>query len=127
LDVVLPDKDTDIIQAPAKSPRKTLLNPTDKTQKRKVNAHELKFTNLHQNYWPEEKITKRDLINFYYQMAPFILPYLKDRPQSLNRFPGGIQGKSFYQKDVTGKVPDWMDTYLYHSEGDKTDKHFLMT
>ena len=127
LDVVLPDKDKDIIQAPAKSSRKTLLNPTDKTQKRKVNGHELKFTNLHKIYWPEENITKRDLINFYYQMAPFILPYLKDRPQSLNRFPGGIQGKSFYQKDVTGKVPDWMDTYLYHSEGDKTDKHFLMS
>ena len=87
----------------------------------------MKFTNLHKVYWPEEKIPKRDLINYYYQMAPFILPYLKNRPQSLNRFPDGIKGKSFYQKDVTGKVPDWMDTYLYHSEGDKTDKHFLIT
>src|SRR5690606_39475153 len=58
---------------------------------------------------------------------PFILTYLKNRPQSLNRFPNGINGKSFYQKDVTGKVPDWMDTYMYHSEGDKTDKHFLIT
>lgn len=116
-----------IIEAPAKSGRKSLLNPTDKTQVRKMNGRELKFTNLHKVYWPDEKIPKRDLINYYYQMAPFILPYLKNRPQSLNRFPNGINGKSFYQKDVTGKVPDWMDTYLYHAEGDDTDKHFLIT
>lgn len=116
-----------IVRATGKSSRKTLLNPTDKTQVRKVDGHQLKFTNLHKIYWPEENIPKRDLINYYYQMAPFILPYLKNRPQSLNRFPNGIKGKSFYQKDVTGKVPDWMDTYLYHAEGDDTDKHFLIT
>lgn len=119
--------DNRIIKAPAKSSRKTLLNPTDKTQVRKVNGHELKFTNLDKIYWPENKIPKRDMINYYYQMAPFILPYLKNRPQSLNRFPNGITGKSFYQKDVTGKVPDWMDTYLYHSDGDDRDKHFLIS
>jgi bifunctional non-homologous end joining protein LigD len=59
-------------------------------------------------------------------VAPFILPYLKDRPQSLNRHPGGINGPSFYQKDVTGKAPDWVDTFLYHSEDDARDKHFLV-
>lgn len=106
--------------------RKTLLNPTDETQVRKVNGHELKFTNLHKLYWPKEKITKRELLNYYYQVAPYMLPYLKDRPQSLNRHPGGINGPSFYQKDVTGKVPDWVDTFLYHSEDDLRDKHFLV-
>src|SRR5690606_10260298 len=55
------DKAEKIIKAPAKSSRKTLLNPTDKTQVRKVNGHELKFTNLHKIYWPDEKIPKRDL------------------------------------------------------------------
>lgn len=106
--------------------RKTLLNPTDETQVRKINSHELKFTNLSKLYWPKEKISKRDLINYYYQVAPFILPYLKDRPQSLNRHPGGINGPSFYQKDVTGKAPDWVETFLYHSEDDVRDKHFLV-
>jgi bifunctional non-homologous end joining protein LigD len=106
--------------------RKTLLNPSDETQVRMVNGHELKFTNLSKFYWPKEKITKRDLLNYYYQVAPYILPYLKDRPQSLNRHPGGITGPSFYQKDVTGKAPDWIDTFLYHSEDDKRDKHFLV-
>ncbi|HET6225428.1 MAG TPA: DNA ligase D, partial [Bacteroidia bacterium] len=106
--------------------RKTLLNPTDETQVRTINGHELKFTNLSKFYWPKEKITKRDLLNYYYQVAPYILPYLKDRPQSLNRHPNGITGQGFYQKDVTGKAPDWIDTFLYHTDGDKTDKHFLV-
>src|SRR5690606_2100389 len=89
-----------MIKAPSNTGRKTLLNPTDKTQVRKVSGHSLKFTNLNKLYWPEEKISKRDLINYYYQIAPTILPYLKYRPQSLNRFPNGIRGKNFFQKDV---------------------------
>ena len=88
--------------------RKTLLNPTDETQVRKINGHEIKFTNLSKIFWPEEKYTKRDMLNYYYQVAPYLLPYLKDRPQSLNRYPNGINGKSFYQKDVTGKAPEWI-------------------
>lgn len=111
---------------PGKNAKKTLLNPTEKTQVKKLQGNELKFTNLNKLYWPEDKISKRDLINYYYQVAPFILPYLKGRPQSLNRFPNGIHNQSFYQKDVTGKVPDWLATYPYHSDGDRTDKHFLV-
>ncbi len=114
-----------IIKPVLKRARKTLLNPTEKTQVRKVNGKDLKFTNLSKIFWPQEKITKRDLINYYYQAAPFILPYLKNRPQSLNRFPNGIKGKSFYQKNVTGKVPDWIDTFPYHSKVDG-DKNFLV-
>lgn len=105
---------------------KTLLNPSEKTQVKKVNGHELKFTNLHKIFWPDEKITKRDLINYYYQMAPYILPYLKDRPQSMNRFPDGINGEGFYFKDVTGKAPDWVHTFLYHSDTDDRDRHYLV-
>ncbi|HKZ65460.1 MAG TPA: hypothetical protein VJ111_03855, partial [Chitinophagaceae bacterium] len=79
-----------------------LLNSTDDTQVKKLNGHELKFSNLSKVYWPKEKYTKRDMLNYYYQVAPYILPYLKDRPQSLNRFPDGINGESFYHKDITG-------------------------
>jgi bifunctional non-homologous end joining protein LigD len=114
------------LSPPKGTKRKTLLNPTDKSQVRKVNGHELAFANLDKIYWPIEKIAKRELINYYYQVAPYILPYLKNRPQSLNRHPNGIDGQSFYQKDVTGKVPDWMDTYLYHSRESDEDKHFLL-
>ncbi|CAN5157378.1 hypothetical protein BH20BAC1_BH20BAC1_05310 [soil metagenome] len=115
-----------LIKAPAKKERSTLVNPAEKTQTRKLNGHELKFTNLNKLYWKEEKITKGDMLNYYYQAAPFILPYVKDRPQTLNRFPNGINGKAFYQKDVKGKVPDWINTFPYHSQGDKRDKEFLV-
>ncbi|MES2891442.1 MAG: DNA ligase D [Bacteroidota bacterium] len=97
--------------------RKTFLNPGDETQVRKIGGHEIKFTNLSKVYWPKEKFKKRDMLNYYYQVAPFIVPYLKNRPQSLNRFPNGINGISFYQKDVTGKVPAWIKTFPYTSEG----------
>jgi len=121
-----PKVESDQIIKPAKKGfRKTLLNPTEKTQVRNVNGNDLKFTNLSKIFWPQEKITKRDLINYYYQAAPFILPYLKNRPQSLNRFPNGIKGKSFYQKNVTGKVPAWMETFPYHSKVDG-EKNFLV-
>ncbi|WP_029280090.1 DNA ligase D [Pedobacter borealis] len=110
------------IKAPKGRVPKTLLNPKDETQVRKIKGHELKFTNLSKIYWPEDKVTKRDMFNYYYQVADYILPYLKDRPQSLNRFPGGIHGSSFYQKDVKGKAPDWAETFPYENgEGEKKE------
>ncbi|MGJ1435684.1 DNA ligase D [Sphingobacterium siyangense] len=123
---IVDDTADKLVTPRAKSGRKTLLNPTDKTQVRKVNRHELKFTNLDKVFWPKEGITKRDLINYYYQAATFILPYLKDRPQSMNRFPNGIEGEGFYFKNVTDTAPDWAETYLYHSDTDKQDKHYLV-
>ncbi len=118
--------DKELISArPAQGQRKTLLNPTEETQVKKIGGHELKFTNLGKVFWPKDKITKGDLINYYYQMAPILLPYLKDRPESMNRYPNGITGKSFYFKNVSGKVPDWMDTYDYHSD-DGEDKEYLI-
>ena len=106
--------------------RKTLLNPKDEMQVRNIGGHDLKFTNLSKIYWPKEKVTKRDMLNYYYQVAPYMLPYVKDRPQTLNRYPHGINGESFYQKDVKGKVPEWIGTFPYHSEADGRDKEFLV-
>jgi len=106
--------------------RKTLLNPSAESQVRAIDGHELSFTHLSKVFWPKEKYTKRDLLNYYYQVAPFILPYLEDRPQSLNRHPNGINAPGFYQKNVSGKVPEWIETFPYHSEGDKEDKEFLV-
>ena len=107
------------------TPSITLLNPTEETQVRNIKGHDLKFTNLSKIYWPEENITKRDMLNFYYQVSEYIVPYLKDRPQSLNRFPNGIHGASFYQKDVKGKSPDWVKTFPYKSP-DGDPKEFLV-
>jgi bifunctional non-homologous end joining protein LigD len=113
------------IKPPADTGRKTLLNPTDETQVRKICGHDLKFTHLAKVYWPEDGVTKRDMFNYYYQVAEYILPYLKDRPQSLNRFPGGIHAPSFYQKDVKGKAPDWVKTFPY-TNGEGEHKEYLV-
>ncbi|WP_285008176.1 DNA ligase D [Pedobacter faecalis] len=119
------DEHAEAIKPPKAKQRKTLLNPKEQSQVRKVNGHDLKFTNLSKLYWPEDGVTKRDLFNYYYQVADFILPYLKDRPLSLNRFPGGIHGKSFYQKDVKDKAPEWAKTFPY-TTSDGEDKEYLV-
>ena len=106
--------------------KKTLLNPTDNSQSKKVNGKELKFSNVQKLYWKKEKITKGDLINYYQQVAPMMLPYITGRPHSLNRHPDGWDGKSFYQKDVTGKAPDWMATFPYRSAEEAIDKEYLV-
>jgi len=115
-----------IVKPLATKDRKTFLNPTDETQVRSINGHELKFTNLSKLYWTKEKITKRDLLNYYYQVATYILPYLKDRPQSMLRHPDGINGQSFFFKDITGKAPDWLETFKYHSDADNRDRNYLV-
>ncbi|WP_232538884.1 DNA ligase D [Chitinophaga tropicalis] len=114
-----------LLKPSKKNERKSLLNPTEKTQVKKINGNELTFTNLSKVFWPDEGYTKRDMLNYYYQVASYILPYLTGRPQSMNRFPNGIKGHSFYQKDVTGKAPDWIAQFPYRtSEGE--DKNFMV-
>jgi bifunctional non-homologous end joining protein LigD len=115
-----------VLAKPVAQERKTLLNPNEETQVKNVGGHDMKFTNLSKVFWPDENVTKRDMINYYYQVAPYILPYVKDRPQTLNRFPHGIKGEAFYQKDVKGKAPEWIETFPYHSYTDGRDKEFLV-
>ena len=91
-----------------------------------LNKQEINITNLQKIYWPKEGFRKGDVINYYLDMAPFILPYLIDRPQSLNRHPNGIEGKNFYQKDVRGKVPDWMNTFEEYSESTDATVEYLV-
>jgi bifunctional non-homologous end joining protein LigD len=114
-----------LVKAPKTGTVKTLLNPNEETQVKKIRGHDLKFTHLSKVYWPEDGITKRDMFNYYYQVAEYILPYLKDRPQSLNRFPNGIRGQSFYQKNVKGKAPEWVRTFPYVTS-DGEHKEFLV-
>ncbi|HMG92102.1 MAG TPA: DNA ligase D [Chryseolinea sp.] len=120
------ENDPKILKPTVDHGRKTFLNPSDETQVRNVDGHDLKFTNLSKFYWTKEKITKRDLLNYYYQVAPFIIPYLKDRPQSMNRYPNGIEGKSFYFKDVSKTAPPWMETFDYRSDADNRLRKYLV-
>lgn len=89
-----------------------------------VDKKELLISNPDKLYWPDDGITKKDLLNYYHSVASYILPYIVNRPQSLYRFPHGIKQKGFYQKDVTGKVPEWIYQYPYTTEGAR--KHFLV-
>jgi bifunctional non-homologous end joining protein LigD len=102
-----------------------LLTSKKETEELKVDGHLLKFTHLNKLYWPEDGVTKRDMFNYYHQVAPFMVPYLKDRPMSLNRFPGGIHGESFYQKNVRDKAPEWATT-MPHTNGEGVDKDYLL-
>lgn len=92
-----------------------------------VNKKQLKFTHLDKLYWPEDKISKRDLLNYYHQVAPYMLPYLKNRPMSLHRHPNGYKAPGFYQKDVTDTAPDWVETLAYRSEEEPdVQKEFMV-
>jgi bifunctional non-homologous end joining protein LigD len=80
-------------------------------------AHEpLQLTNLKKVFWPEERYTKGDLLEYYRAIAPWLLPYLKGRPVVLTRYPDGIEGKSFYQKDAPDFIPGWIRTTPIWSE-----------
>jgi bifunctional non-homologous end joining protein LigD len=74
------------------------------------------LTNLEKLYWPKEKISKKDLLKYYASISSYLLPYLKDRPESLKRFPDGMMGKSFFQKNLKDH-PDWVQTVkIQHEE-----------
>ena len=92
----------------------------------KINGKTFELTNLEKIYWPKENYTKGELIEYYHNVSNFILPYIKNRPHSLNRFPNGINGKSFYQKDVKDKVADWVTTAEVYSESNDENIHYYV-
>nr|WP_262410463.1 hypothetical protein [Flavobacterium johnsoniae] len=77
----------------------------------KIGKTILHLTNQNKIYFPQDGITKGDIIQYYNEAAPLMLPYLKDRPESMNRFPNGIDSPGFYQKDIDAdKTPKWLKT-----------------
>jgi len=76
----------------------------------KKGKHVLRLSNLDKPFWPEEGITKGDLLAFYRDVAPVLVPHLKERPFTMKRFPDGWQGKYFFQKDAPKGIPDWIPT-----------------
>jgi bifunctional non-homologous end joining protein LigD len=76
----------------------------------------LRFSNLNKVYFPESGYTKRDLLAYYYRMADHILPFLRGRALVLRRYPDGIQGQAFFQKDVHEGLPEWFKTAPIDSE-----------
>lgn len=83
-------------------------------------------TNTSKTYFPKLKITKGDVIEYYDEVSSFILPYLKDRPESLKRNPNGIADKGFFQKDAPENVPPWIKTERFHSESAHKDIDYIL-
>jgi bifunctional non-homologous end joining protein LigD len=91
-----------------------------------VSTRELRLTRLHKVFWPEDNITKGDLVEYYRSIAPYALPYLKDRPTVLTRYPDGITGDMFYQKNLPDWTPPWLRTVPLWSEHSQREIHYLL-
>jgi len=90
-------------------------------------ARDVKLTNVRKMFWPAEGYTKGDLIAYYERVAPYLLPYLKDRPLVLTRYPDGITGKSFFQKDAPEFAPPWVRTErVYSKDSDREIDYFIV-
>lgn len=93
----------------------------------KVGETNLHLTNQNKIYFPGDSISKGDILNYYNEVSTLILPYLKDRPESMNRFPNGINGASFYQKDMDlEKIPSWLKTEKIYSESNDKYIDYLL-
>jgi bifunctional non-homologous end joining protein LigD len=98
------DKDADDVTAPG--PAEIPLESVIRKGKR-----ELRLSNLDKPFWPEEGITKGDLLRYYRDVAPVLVPHLGNRPFTMRRYPHGAYGEAFFQKDAPKHMPDWIPTF----------------
>jgi bifunctional non-homologous end joining protein LigD len=97
-------------------PPTTVSPPTSVKPAALRSSPRIEFTNLDKIFWPEDGYTKGDLINYYDKISPYLIPHLLDRPLVFERFPNGIHGQSFYQKDAPDHTPAWIRTQEIFSE-----------
>jgi bifunctional non-homologous end joining protein LigD len=91
----------------------------------RADERELKLTNLDKVYWPEEGYTKGDLLTYYFNVSPTMLPHLEERPLTLKRMPHGVGGDFFYEKNAPVHRPPWMPTLPVPSEGGTKTINYL--
>ncbi|MFQ6045475.1 MAG: DNA ligase D [Gemmatimonadales bacterium] len=87
---------------------------------------EVQLTNLDKVFWKDEGYTKGDLVEYYRAVAGWMLPYLRDRPLVMTRYPDGIHGKSFYQKDAPGFAPEWLRTETVWSDSSERELEYFV-
>jgi bifunctional non-homologous end joining protein LigD len=100
--------------------------PEKPEPKARAAAVAVNVTNADKVFWPDQGLTKGDLVAYYRAVAPWLLPYLADRPLVLTRYPDGIDGKSFYQKDAPVYAPDWIRLETLWSEGSERDIRYFV-
>jgi bifunctional non-homologous end joining protein LigD len=105
------------------APRKPLQIPkTDGDVQLTVGGRRLTLTNLGKPFWPESGITKRDLLQYYADVSPWLLPHVRDRAMVMKRYPNGAKGKCFFMKRVPEPHPDWLETCaIEHASGSVID------
>jgi bifunctional non-homologous end joining protein LigD len=96
------------------------------THSTKAPADGVAFTSLHKVMYPDAGITKGDVIDYYKRIAPRLLPYLKDRPVTLERFPDGLDGEHFWQKNTPASYPEWIARVELPSETGKPVRYALV-
>ena len=102
--------------SPGPPPENAQLLPADKVEvSLEIGGRRLKFTNLKKVFYPADGYTKRDVINYYHDVAPLLVPHLAGRPLSLKRYPNGIEAEYFFQKDAPASFPSWLRTGKYVS------------
>jgi DNA ligase D len=89
-------------------------------------AEDVTFTNLSKTLWPDDGITKGDLIEYYRAVAPALLPALRDRPLTVRRYPDGIGGQTFFQKNAPKGTPEWVRTITLPAESAKRDVAYIL-
>lgn len=102
-----------------KASTQRLILPKDKTAlDLEVDGRVVKLTNLGKMFWPEQGITKRDLIQYYADVAPYLLPHLQDRAMVMKRYPNGAAGEFFFMKRAPSPRPEWIEIcHIEHSSG----------
>ena len=87
-----------------------------------VDGREVRLSNLDKVFWPQEGFTKGDLVAYYFNVGPTILPYLAGRPLTLKRMPNGVAGRAFFQKDAPDHTPAWMTRCAIEPEDGRIDE-----
>lgn len=86
----------------------------------------VKLSHLEKVLYPSAGITKQDVLRYYIRIAPFLLPFLRDRPLTMHRFPEGVAGQGFFEKDAPFGTPEWVDTFTRYSETAERDVRFVL-
>jgi bifunctional non-homologous end joining protein LigD len=142
------DKEKKIVAAPAKSqltksepssvikmkksskPAKSVLQALQQKEhaqvRLEIDGRQLTLTHLNKVYFPKAGYTKRDVLFYYATVSPYLLPFLKARPLVLHRYPNGIAGGAFYQKEAGEHIPEWVRTVDIYSETKKRDVSYFM-
>jgi bifunctional non-homologous end joining protein LigD len=86
----------------------------------------VRFSRLDKVLYPAAGITKRDVLSYYIRVAPVLLPFLRDRPLTMHRFPDGAESPGFFEKDAPEGTPDWVDTFTWPSETAGRDVRYVL-